>query len=81
MSKKNLQEAFRMRARKAKKLSDIWRKSLNEWLDTAEHGKDLNKIKQLGRREFTMRKKANKATEDMYKSWEKLRQSNPDRGS
>ena len=64
-------EAFRVKARRAKRISDLWRNSLNEWLNVAEHGKNLEKIKRLGKKEYSLRKNANKATEEMYKEWEK----------
>lgn len=68
--KRNL-EAFRAKARIAKRLSDLWRDALNEWLSVSEHGRDLKKITQLGKKEYSLRKNANKATEDMYKAWRK----------
>jgi hypothetical protein len=64
-------EAFRVKARRAKRISDLWRDALNEWLSVAEHGKNLDEIKRLGKKEYLLRKNANKATEDMYKAWEK----------
>ena len=65
-------EAFKVKAREARKVSNLWREALNDWLDSAEHIENLKEIKLLGKREFLMRKKANKATEKMYKSWERL---------
>ncbi|MDE1834884.1 MAG: hypothetical protein KGH64_06125 [Candidatus Micrarchaeota archaeon] len=64
-------EAFRIKARRAKRLSDVWRDALNEWLSVAEHGKNLGEIKRLGRKEYLLRKSANRATEEMYKAWQK----------
>ncbi len=64
-------KTFKVKARRAKRISDLWRNALNEWLSIAEHGKNLDKIKRLGKKEYLLRKNANKATEDMYKAWEK----------
>lgn len=64
-------DVFRVKARRAKRLSDLWRSALNEWLNSAENGKNLDKIKRLGKKEYSLRKNANKATEEMYKAWQK----------
>ncbi len=64
-------EAFRVKARRAKRITDLWRDALNDWLTLAEHGKNLDKIKRLGKKEYALRKDANKATDEMYRAWEK----------
>ena len=69
MPGRKLRLIFKAKARKAKELSDLWRKALNEWLDLSEHEKDLDRIMRFGKREWLARKKANKATEDMYVAW------------
>jgi hypothetical protein len=71
MPGKNLKLIFKVKAKRARELSNLWRGALNDWLEVSEHDKDLGKIKLLGRREWIARKKANKATEEMYTAWKK----------
>ena len=69
MSKKDLKKVFIIKSRKAKESSDLWTASLNKWLELSEHEEDTKKIMRLGKEEWLARKKANKATEEMYAAW------------